>query len=63
MHPSDGNTHAIERHLADQEAHDAAQTVILCCRPCDEIISSDEWPHHVKDGTCPDCAGQLEETP
>jgi hypothetical protein len=60
---TDGNTAAIERHLAEQEAHDAAQPVILYCRPCDEIISSEDWPSYVYRGTCPDCGGELEETP
>lgn len=30
MHPSDGNTHAIEKHLAEIEAHDAANPPIAC---------------------------------
>jgi hypothetical protein len=63
MHPSDGNTHALNCHLAEQEAHEAAQLVILYCLPCDEIISSDDWPAFTYHGTWPNCAGELEETP
>jgi Zn finger protein HypA/HybF involved in hydrogenase expression len=62
MHPTDGNTHAIESQLAEQERYEDAQPVILYCRPCDEIISSEDWPSYVYRGTCPDCGGELEET-
>jgi hypothetical protein len=54
MHPSDGNTAAIERHLAEQEAHDASQP--LYCPACDETISGEYE-------TCIYCGGELEETP
>jgi hypothetical protein len=54
---TDGNTAAIERHLADQEAYDAAQPPDdLYCAECDEIIDG-------RDATCPNCEGELEETP
>jgi len=62
-HPSDGNTYAIEREFEAQEAHDDTQPVVLYCPPCDEHISSEDWPFHVSDGTCPNCMIQLEETP
>jgi hypothetical protein len=62
MHPSDGNTHAIERHLAEQEAHDAAQPPDdLYCAECDEKSIADRLSYF--DGACPYCAGELEEAP
>jgi hypothetical protein len=62
MHPSDGNTAAIERHLAEQEAYDAAQPPDdLYCPACEETISGEEQPLYVEDKTCPNCSGELEE--
>ena len=59
---TDGNTAAIERHLAEREAYDAAQPVLVYCLPCNETIQSEDWPDYAYQGTCPNCAGQLEET-
>jgi Zn finger protein HypA/HybF involved in hydrogenase expression len=61
-HPTDGNTYAIERELAAQEAHDAAQPVLVYCLACNETISSEDWPNHEYQGTCPNCASELEKT-
>jgi hypothetical protein len=61
MHPSDGNTHAIERHLAERERYEDAQIRDMYCPACDETIDGPEWPYHVKEETCPNCEGELEE--
>jgi hypothetical protein len=58
MHPSDGNTYAINQHLAAQEAHDALHADDLYCPECDEVIGAPGVPE-----LCPHCGGELEETP
>jgi hypothetical protein len=55
---TDGNTAAIERHLAEQEAHDALHADDLYCPECDEVIGAPGVPE-----LCPHCGGELEETP
>jgi hypothetical protein len=53
---TDGNTDAIERELAAQERHEAAQLVY--CLDCNESIPI--WPDHEYQGTCPNCENELE---
>ena len=60
---TDGNTAAIDRHLAEQEAYDAANPDDMYCPACDEVINGPDCADFIADETCPDCAGQLEETP
>jgi hypothetical protein len=61
---TDGNLHALKQHLAEQEAYDAAQPPDdMYCPACAETIDGPDWPHHVKEESCPNCAAQLEETP
>ena len=55
MHPSDGNAHAINQHLAEREAYDAAQPETMYCGTCDETISSADWPGFIDTETCPNC--------
>jgi hypothetical protein len=60
---TDGNTAAIERHLADRERYEDAQIRDMYCPACEETIDGPDWSQHVKDETCPNCRGQLKETP
>lgn len=59
MHHSDGNFYALERHLAEREAYDAAQPETMYCGSCDETISSHDWPEFIDTETCPNCEGVL----
>jgi Zn finger protein HypA/HybF involved in hydrogenase expression len=61
MHPSDGNTDAINQELEAQERHNAAQLVY--CLDCNEVISIEDWPDHEYQGTCPNCSEKLDELP
>jgi hypothetical protein len=59
---TDGNTDAIEQHLAEQDAYDAAQPPEdMYCWVCDETIDGTDWPDHVGLEVCPNCSNQLEE--
>jgi rubrerythrin len=55
---TDGNTAAIERHLAEREADDALHADDLYCPECNEVIGAPGVPE-----LCPHCGGKLEETP
>lgn len=55
----DGNTYAINKHLADVEAYDATQPETMYCGACDEAISSADWPEFIDTETCPNCEGVL----
>ena len=61
---TDGNTYAINKHLAEREAYDLAHPADLYCPACDEIIKPLEWPAFIndKEAECPNCRGELEET-
>jgi uncharacterized protein (DUF983 family) len=61
---TDGNAAAINRHLAEQEAYDAAQPPDdMYCPACDETINGKVWPSYIGLETCPNCGFQLKETP
>jgi hypothetical protein len=61
---TDGNTAAIERHLAEQEAYDAAQPEAdMYCAHCDETISGEYNPGSIATQTCPNCSEELDELP
>ncbi|MGC1494662.1 MAG: hypothetical protein WA790_02550 [Sulfitobacter sp.] len=60
MHPSDGNTYAINKHLAEIEAHEAAQPPDdMYCGTCNEVIRGKDWPEFIDTETCPNCDGNL----
>jgi hypothetical protein len=64
MHPSDGNTYAINRHLAEQEAYDAAQQEAdMYCAHCDEAICGDLDALAIAMRKCPNCSEELDELP
>jgi len=57
----DGNTFAINKHLAEREAYDLAHPADLYCPACDETIRPLDFPEYVnEDGaTCPNCGDCL----
>ena len=61
---TDGNTYAINKHLAEREAYDAAHPPDYYCAACDETLSPLDWPEFIndKEAECPNCRGALEET-
>lgn len=59
-HPLDGNSAAIDRHLDEIDAWNAAQPTILYCAPCDERISDHDYPEAIDTERCPNCGGNLE---
>lgn len=59
MHPSDGNTYAINARLAGRETYDAANQEPMYCGACDETISAQDWPECIDTETCPNCGGSL----
>lgn len=58
---TDGNTYAINKHLAEREAYDAAHAPDWYCANCDETIRALDWPKYIEDETCPNCFGEIEE--
>lgn len=60
---TDGNTYAINKHLAEREAYDLAHPADLFCKACDEVIRPLDWPEYcTPDGAeCPNCGGELQE--
>ena len=58
-HSTDGNTYAINKHLAEIEAYDAATPDDMYCGCCHETIIARDWPEFIDTETCPNCDGNL----
>jgi transcription initiation factor IIE alpha subunit len=58
---TDGNTYAINRRLAEQEAYDASLPHDMLCLECDEKIHEEDFPAFIANQTCPNCGNELEE--
>ena len=60
---TDGNTYAINKHLAEREEYDAMHPSDWHCPACDEVLKALDWPPaFITDGECPNCGGPIEET-